>query len=111
MTIINRIIEWNKKRNIPRTFIKEKEIAHITEEITEILRSNSIEGNIDGFADIMVYIIGAIWKMKYDPELVMEEVLKHIESRKGKWDNEINKWVKEESNIYYPDFKKCINLE
>ncbi len=111
MTIFKRIIEWNKERNIPRTFIKEKEIAHITEEVTEILRSNSIEGNIDGLADIIVYITGAIWKMKYNPELVMNEVLKHIESRKGKWDDDINKWVKEESEVYYPDFSKCIDLK
>ncbi len=111
MSILKRIIDWNKERNIPRKFIKEKEIAHITEEITEVLRSNSIEGNIDGLGDIMVFLVGAIWKMKYDPDLVMEEVLKHIESRKGKWDDNINKWIKEESEVYYPDFSKCIDLE
>ncbi len=111
MTIIKDIIDWNVERKIPKHFIKGKEIGHITEEITEILRSNSIEGNIDGFADIIVYSIGAIWKCGYNPELVMKEIIKQINSRKGSWDSKINKWVKEPGETYKPDFNKCIDFK
>jgi len=111
MSILKRIINWNQERKIPKNFNKEKEIAHITEEVTEILRGKNTQENVDGFADIIVYAVGAIWKLGYHPDLVMDEVLKHIESRKGKWNGVIGKWVKEDSVVYQPDFDKCIDID
>jgi len=107
MSILNRIVKWNKERKIPHIYNKEKEAAHIAEEMSELLRANTYEDEIDAFADIIVYATGAIWKAGYDPEKIMEEVLKHIESRKGCWDEKIGKWVKEPSEVYETSFQKC----
>ena len=95
MSILKRIVEWNKERNIPKKFNLNTEAAHISEEFTELLRSNTEEEKVDACADIIVYATGSIWKLGYDPDKIMDEVLRHIESRKGSWDNKINKWVKE----------------
>ena len=110
MNIFKRIVKWNEERQIPKEYIKEKEVAHISEEVTEILRANTIEDNVDGFADIIVYATGAIMKMGYNPDEIMDEVLKHIESRKGSYNHSINKWVKKKSKVYQPNFNRCISI-
>ncbi len=107
MTILDRIINWNIERNIPVDYKKEKEAAHITEELTELLISNTKEDDIDAFADIIVFVTGAIYKAGYDPNKVMNEVLKHIESRKGSWSDKDNKWIKEDCEMYQQDWDKC----
>ena len=109
MTILERIVNWNKERKIPKNYNKEKEAGHIAEELSELLRANTYEEEVDAFADMIVYATGAIWKAGYNPEKIMEEVLKHIESRKGCWDSSIGKWVKEPSKVYQVDFKICKN--
>ena len=72
----------------------------------------SKEQVIDAAADIIVFATGLIWKMWYNPDIVMDEVLKEIESRKWKiidW-----KFVKDKSedavkNWYKADFSKAEN--
>ncbi|MCD5383113.1 hypothetical protein LR002_03245, partial [Candidatus Gracilibacteria bacterium] len=68
---------------------------------------------VDAAADIIVFATGLIAKMGYDPDVVMDEVLKEIESRKGEIiDGKFVKFKDEEAkkNWYKADFlkaKKC----
>lgn len=107
MSILKRIIDWNIERDIPQEYKKDKEAGHIAEELSELLRANTMEDNIDAYADIIVYVTGAIWKCGYDPDKVMYEVLKHVESRKGSWNSDMGKWVKQPSEVYKPNFDIC----
>jgi hypothetical protein len=58
--------------------------------ILQIIESEKI---VDAFADIIVFSVGSIRKLNYNPDKVMNEVLKEIESRKGKIIN--GKFVKD----------------
>jgi predicted HAD superfamily Cof-like phosphohydrolase len=112
--MIDRIVKWQKERLLDKQpFNPEVEITNIVEEIYEMFdvkdkrfneraiasynTKNLIEhmrmwggsfdneeAVVDAFADIIVFSVGAIMKLGYDPEKVMDEVLKEIESRKGK---------------------------
>ena len=42
---------------------------------------------VDAFADIIVFCVGAIMKLGFDPEIVLQEVAKEINSREGKMVN------------------------
>ena len=81
--------------NIPK--VKRQELFDLTEQfLTGILDSSisermKLETNeqrmherIDAFGDIIVFSIGAIEKLGYDAEIVLEEVSKEINSRVGK---------------------------
>ena len=66
---------------------------------------------VDAAADIIVFATGLIAKMGFDPDSVMAEVQKEIDSRVGSKDAS-GKWVKDKSpeakaNLYKADFKKC----
>lgn len=47
-----------------------------------------------------------IEKIGYSPEISLLETVKKIESRRGKFDSSIGKWVKEkgQADIYMPDY-------
>jgi hypothetical protein len=45
-------------------------------------------------------------KAGYNPNIIMEEVLQHIESDKGYFDEEQGKWIKTERS-YTPDFNRA----
>ena len=140
MSILSRIVEWNRERLLlktPKDVNLEVESSFIVEELLE-MNTNllSDEANerarklvkkeileewfqskpeqvVDAAADIIVFATGLIAKMWYDPDVVMDEVLKEIESRK--WEIIDWKFVKfkdEEAkkNWYKADFlkaKKC----
>ena len=76
----------------------------------EILNGNENQNKeeiVDAFADIIVFATGAIAKLGYDPEKVMDEVLKEIESRTGKMID--GKFVKDPSpKMYKANFSKCL---
>jgi predicted HAD superfamily Cof-like phosphohydrolase len=62
---------------------------------------------VDAFADIIVFSTGAIIKNGYDPEKVMDEVLKEIESRTGKIID--GKFVKDtDVKMYKAKFSECL---
>ncbi len=44
----------------------------------------TVPDQVDAFADVIVFATGAIAKLGYDPELVLGEVAKEINSREGK---------------------------
>ena len=131
MSILNRIIKWNEERGlIKKGFNQKVEIAHIIEELLESTgkydslsarekaenlaeefiakgENKNKEEIVDAFADIIVFAIGAIGKLSYDPEKVMDEVLKEIESRTGKMID--GKFVKDpDPKMYKADFSKCL---
>jgi len=64
----------------------------------------------DAYADIIVFAVGSLLKLGYDPECVMNEVVKEISSRTGKVID--GKFVKDKSpeaqaKWYKADFPKC----
>jgi hypothetical protein len=106
MTIFDRIVEFNVQRHLLKEPNWQKEFSFIAEEMSEGLRANDVEDKIDALADIIVFATGAIKKAGYNPNIVMEEVMQHIESDKGYFDKEQGKWIKTE-RAYTPDFNKA----
>ncbi len=130
MSILKRIVDWNNERGlIEKGFNHKVEMAHIIEELMESTgKENSLSARelaeqkaeeilngeenqnkeeiVDAFADIIVFATGAIAKLGYDPEIVMDEVLKEIESRTGKMID--GKFVKDPNpKMYKANFKKA----
>jgi hypothetical protein len=105
MTIFDRIVKFNKDRHLLTDPNWQKEFSFIAEEMSEGLRANTTEDRIDAMADIIVFAVGTIKKAGYDPNNIMEEVLKHIESDTGYFDEEQSKWIKT-NRSYTPNFVK-----
>ena len=60
----------------------------------------------DAYADIIVFAVGALLKLGYDPESTLLEVSKEINSRTGSMVN--GKFEKDLSaKVYKADFTKC----
>ena len=123
--IISGIVDWNKERMLDQqNFDPKVENINCVEEIIECYQlssgepiksevsrkisqeiideidkyltiSNDKEVLVDSFADRIVYSIGAILKLGYDPQKVMEEVFKEISSRTGEIID--GKFVKDQS--------------
>lgn len=118
--MLNRIVEWNKERGLDQQEVDiSNEVSFIVEELIEmttqmkseearnyaqIVTNNMFSVDImpsneqvaDAAADIIVFATGLILKSGFNPEIVMDEVLKEIESRVGSED-ETGKWVKDRS--------------
>jgi len=80
----------------------------------EIVNANDFckKGNcdeiVDGFADIIVFSIGAIMKLGYEPECVLKEVAKEINSRVGSIvDGKFQKDLSKKYLWYKANYKKC----
>ena len=70
----------------------------------------SAHEQVDAYGDIIVFAIGAILKLGYDPEKVLEEVGKEINSRVGKMvDGKFQKSLSKRAvdKWYKADFDKC----
>jgi len=129
MSILKKIVDWNNERGlIKKGFNHEIEMSFIVEELLEstgkfnsedareealkiakVINEDSKaepEHIIDAFADIIVFATGAIAKNGYDPDKVMDEVYKEIDSRKGKLVD--GKFVKDlDAERYIADFSEC----
>ena len=55
--------------------------------ITDIASETSSDEKVDAYADIIVFAIGEIMKLGYEPEEVLLEVSKEINSREGEFIN------------------------
>lgn len=125
MNIFKNIIQWNKERGLlDKPYNHKNEVSFILEEVLEsygldvdrehlvnsigdIAETSSNTEKVDAFADIIVFSIGAITKLGYDPEKVMEEVYKEINSRTGKLID--GKFVKDKDAITYKaDIDSCM---
>jgi len=102
---INEIIRFQKDRLLDKQeFNFETEVLHILEELVEMIGYESLyarekaktvfqhfknhehveeEKLVDAFADIVVFSVGSIMKLGYDPKCVLNEVSKEINSRVG----------------------------
>lgn len=129
MSILKKIVDWNNERGlIEKGFNHKNEVSFIVEEllestgehdsisardeavrVTEEIVGDKVsddEAKVDAFADIIVFATGAISKLGYDPDRVMDEVFKEIDSRKGKMVD--GKFVKDEdAERYFADFTGC----
>ena len=129
MSILKKIVLWNKERGLlDKEFNHQKEVSFIIEELLEstgnensltardqadeiskniMQNSNATnEDIIDAFADIIIYATGVISKMGYNPDIVMDEVLKEINSRTGTLVD--GKFIKDINVITYKaDFNKA----
>ena len=88
-------------------------VEDIIEEI-DCTNVASIHEVIDSMADQVVVAIGTMLKYGYDPELVMLEVTKEINSRVGSIDDN-GKFQKDKSpeakaNWYQADYTKCKDI-
>ena len=128
--VIHQITRWQEKRNLasqqynPRTEVKNivEELLEaigckdddITKWITnEIMVHENIaeppteEEKVDSYADIIVFCIGAILKLGYEPNLVLKETIKEINSRGGSMGQD-GKWQKEiTGNEYKANYSVC----
>ena len=128
--VIHQITKWQEERGLasqpynPRTEIKNiaEELLEaigckddditkwITEEIMmheNIVEPPNEEEKVDAYADIIVFCIGAILKLGYEPNLVLKEVVKEINSRGGSIGPD-GKWLKEiTGNEYKANYKTC----
>jgi predicted HAD superfamily Cof-like phosphohydrolase len=106
--VFREIKEFNDARRlIEKGYNESKESSFILEELTEVLRANDREEKVDGYADIIVFAVGAIYKLGYDAEIVMSEVCNHINSEVGgHFDEEQGKYIKGK-RMYDTDFSKA----
>ena len=118
MTVFERIVEWNKDRN-NLTFDSMKEFDMLLEELEEFGEATTDEDMVDALCDLIVVATGGLFKLGYDPEKCMDEVIKHISSRKQDpqqkevWDKwgASGKWQKQKdqdpSTLYEPNYERC----
>ena len=130
-TALGKIVKWNNDRGlIEKGFDHKNEISFVVEELIEghsdmeskkarkcakfigwIIRMvpgkiPSKEDIVDSFADIIVFAVGAIAKLGYNPDLVMKEVQKELDDRTGSMIG--GKFVKDKKeNPVKADFSKC----
>jgi predicted HAD superfamily Cof-like phosphohydrolase len=75
--------------------------------VMELKRTNE-DGKVDALNDIIVFCIGGIMKLGYNPECTLNEVAKHINSRvgsivNGKFEKDLSK-----KHLWYEvDYDKC----
>lgn len=104
---IERIVEWNNARGLLNNGADvANEASLIVEEVIEMIsdakssdardvakrfvaywmKPDKItdERAIDALCDVIVYAVGGIKKLGYDPNVALDETLKEIESREGK---------------------------
>jgi len=129
MSFFERIVNWNEERGlIEPGYDYLKETSFIIEELLEstgkydswIARDKALayakeiiensepsdENVLDAWSDIIIFAIGAIAKKGYNPEKVLEEVYKEIDSRTGKRIN--GKFVRDkDALIYQANFDSC----
>lgn len=93
MTIWNRIEAFNKSRNIPKRMNAWVEYENIKEELEELVQAENDNDRVDAFCDIIVFAVGALWKLGYDAEIAMEETLNEIEDREQNEEQRLD-WLK-----------------
>jgi len=109
MNISDRIRQWNIDRGLlDNGFDPKLESRLLTEELEEFNDAKAWDEQVDAICDLMVISIGSLWKMGIDPDKAMEEVLREIESRSGKLD-ENGKFQKIlTGEEYKADYSKCV---
>jgi NTP pyrophosphatase (non-canonical NTP hydrolase) len=120
-TALGKIVEWNESRGLiktPQEFDLVTDMSFITEELLEAstgLKSEEArekakalailindknhestpEQMVDAFCDIIVFAVGSVRKLGYNPDIAMAEVQREIDSRVGEIKD--GKFVKDKS--------------
>ena len=97
MSAIDGILQFNKDRNL-RLFnaVAERNmLAEELEEFEDATQNADEHEQVDALADTVVLAVGALHKMGYDPEAVLTETLKEINSRQGELNEATGKWEKD----------------
>lgn len=110
--MFNRLKKWREERGLGIMPDKTKHFAFIAEEVSEGLRADSVYDVIDAYGDIIVFCINGIEQSGFDAEIVMDEIIKEIDSRKGSINPETKKFEKfkdeyHQSLWYKADFSKA----
>lgn len=118
MTVLDKIVQWNKERNNVE-FNLVNEHSMLQEELNELFDAMDESDIVDALCDIIVVATGAIHKLGYNPNISMNETLKEISSRQQdpiqkdiwkKW-GASGKWEKnksqEPSTLYKADYTKA----
>jgi predicted HAD superfamily Cof-like phosphohydrolase len=136
MNPIKEIKRFQKDRLLDKQdFIHKVEVMHILEELLETIGYESLYARqkaediyekyfrfeprekkelVDAYADIIVFAIGSIMKLGYEPECVLNEVAKEINSRVGSIiDGKFVKDTSEEAkkNWYKANYDRCLNKD
>ena len=116
----DRIIAFNKARNISKNFSIWTEYENLKEELTELVDATTDDDRIDALCDVIVFAVGAMWKLGYNPDVALDETLKEIESRKQDKQQEQEwfmngangKWQKSRSQVdmYKADYNRAKDL-
>lgn len=80
------------------------------QELADGVANDDINEQVDALADVAVFALGDIMKLGYDPEKVLLEVAKEINSRVGTFvDGKFQKDKSQEAqaNWYKADFSGC----
>jgi len=115
VNIIEELLEANGikvKKEQRKTLKKEYDnfIDNLTKKLDSKYEEPSEEDKVDAFADIIVFAIGAIMKLGYDPECVLSEVAKEINSRVGSIvDGKFQKDLSKKHLWYKANYERCKN--
>ena len=129
-TAFGKIHKWNADRNLLSKFDINNEVSFVVEELIEATKDieskkarkwakrftwllmkvpgaeTTKEMMVDAFADIIVFSVGAIYKLGYNTDKVMQEVQKELNDRTGKLID--GKFIKDrKDNRYIADFTDC----
>ncbi len=127
-TAINRIVKWNQERGLDqKPFDLVQEVAFVYSEILELTGNRvpnhdqyaydfiskiqnpelslSQEDIADGFGDIIVFSIGALHKLGYDPEQVLNLIMDANE-KKGTYINHLGK-IEKTQEFVAPDLTQA----
>jgi NTP pyrophosphatase (non-canonical NTP hydrolase) len=111
--IFKELETWRRERGLDQ--VKTDAVTvfkHVLSEVVEGMEA-SVNGDfdevLDALGDVIVFAINGIAQMNADPEIVMEEVLKTIHSRKGYYDVKEQKFKKTiTGQEYSPDFSRAL---
>lgn len=90
-------------------FVYNCEISGVTARISDFEQMLK-DDQVDAYVDIVVFAIGAILKLGYEPELALQEGAKEINSRRGEMVNgKFEKDLSDEAKAlwYKADYSKC----
>lgn len=81
----------------------------VSDNIPDHIMSDNKEYPVDAYCDMIVYAVGAIMKLGYNPSLALNECILEINDRTGSYDIKAGKWVKEpkKPDAYVADYSKA----
>jgi hypothetical protein len=113
MSPLDGIVQFNVNRNLS-VFDAKKELNMIELELVEFSEAATLGDEyeqVDALADTIVFAVGAIHKMGYNPTAVLLETLKEINSRIGELDESTGKWEKDKNQdpatLYKAEYSTC----